>query len=172
MSTFLTCPKKDLPNPAGIDPRHLLPRFAAKRFAKLRIVSESAQSAKTYWCVGIDLSNHAQPLRRHIRAPLLGEADEEPLFGSESVNELWIAAFFASLLHRRESDPDTTVVRCVFTEREAAIQMNVIHHNKLLVLIRKTTRPFVEFLAIGLRPPVHQIALAVKLASLIIKPVS
>jgi hypothetical protein len=73
--------------------------------------------------VWIDLGDDPEPFRRDIRAPLLGEADEKPLFRSETVNGRCIAAFFSSsFVHCRESDPDATVICGIFTEREAAIQ--------------------------------------------------
>ncbi len=118
------------------------------------------------------IGRRLEPLRfrPRILAPDLGVAEEEALFRREAVDRLGRGcARTGEIRHQRQ--PHAAVVADVLSERQLPVDVRVAGDDVAGILIRDAGGALVERLAVGRRPPVAQVALAVELAPLVVEPV-
>src|SRR5437899_3113204 len=115
------------------------------------------------------VSDRQQTLERFsaVFTPDLGKAQEEPLLRSEAIFFFgWCLCVFAGVAVRHKRDANAAIVGSIFTKTQAAIQVNIIHRDKCAVFVSKAFCPPLEFMAIGIGPPVSKVTLAIKFPAL------
>ena len=89
------------------------------------------------------------------------------------VNPSFVAAYFGIHLHvfvqRCQGDAQPAIVSRVFTQRQPAVEMNIIHRDKRAVFIGNAGCALVKFVAVRLCPPVFKVAFRIELAALVVK---
>src|SRR5580704_4625313 len=118
----------------------------------------------------VDLSAQTQILWAFVRASPLRVADEEALLWSQSIDGLEI------LVRRRRFPSDVrenfaAKISDVFAHRQSAVDVHVVDAHVAGILVADTLRSLIEFFAIGVRPPIFQVAVGVELAALIVESV-
>src|ERR1700722_14140444 len=119
----------DLPNAARGRVNHGLSLMAGKSLAEFRHVAQHAVHAIAPIGMRIDLSAHAGCFRPDVLAPDLAVAQEKALLRRESL-DLGLGLAVQRLHQRHESQVHAAVVGRVFTQRELAVQMHIVHWRK------------------------------------------
>src|SRR5258708_13659557 len=150
-----------LPNVAGVLRYHRLSRLTSPSLLELGHVLHHAVDtilSRRVW-IGGDL--HASVFGTPFFAPHPTESQKETLLGCVAVDLL---AFPAGLvvgnhvLERPQGDARAAVVRCVFSESEAAIQLEVVHRNEVGIFVGDATAALLKLFAAPLRPPIWTFA--------------
>src|SRR6202012_2862791 len=81
------------------------------------------------------------------------------------------AALLGTVKVGEESQLESAKICDVFTQRQFSVYVQIVHSDKAVILLHHAIGAFGELLAVRRGPPLFKIALAVKLASLIIKAV-
>src|SRR5947207_3897367 len=154
---------------AGILACHGLAGLAAPGLLELRHVLHYAVHAVFTQRMRVGERKQTRDLVGLVLAPDLSPAQEQSLFRREAINFFRLFARYGGF-QRHVSDTKAAVVRGVLTQREFAIQMNIVYCHKTAVFVNQALCSLLEGLGIFRCPPILKIACRIKLASLIIKP--
>ena len=110
-------------------------------------------------------------LRSLVAARPLRHPDEEPLIGSKTVNGVQIL-IFGRILPRHVSQNRAAQVRHVLTQRQLAVNLDLVYYCVLRILIGHAGSSLLEFRGVVFGPPVMQVSLGVELPAFVVEPVS
>src|SRR6202522_554509 len=145
------------PNAAGGRVYHCLSFTTSEGFPELRHVAEHAIHAVASIGMRVNLSAHPGCFRPHILAPDLRVSEEKTLLRREAV-DLGLRLAVQRLHQGHERQVHAPVVGRIFSQRQFAVQMDVIHRREGGIFFYETIRPLLEFGGILRRPPIVQIA--------------
>src|SRR5271170_4424942 len=163
-----------LPHAAGVHRRHGLAGLAAEGLAHLWHVLHHAVDAELARRVRIGLHLQANLCGTDAAAPVLSEGDEEFLNWRIAVRVLRLEVDVLALRVCQEGhvgEAQAAVVGRVLAQRELAVHLNVVHGGEVAVLLHLAIGLLVELLSVIGSPPIGQVSIAVKLASLIVEAV-
>src|ERR1700675_708944 len=163
--------KLGLPDLAGLLADHRVSLFAAKGLGKRFQVGERAVPAKTRERVRVGVGLQARCLRPLIRTPHLGPSEEEALLRREAV-DIFRAVALDGFLVCSISDGQASKVANALTEHELAVLVQAGLHFVAIELVHHAVAALSEVLAVVRRPPLVQVAFAVKFGALIVKAVA
>src|SRR5690349_3066834 len=162
-----------LPDVARVVAYHLLAWFAFKGLSEIGVVLDGANHAVLSRRMRVSLSQQTRAFRRAVLAPDLGKAEEEALFSREAILLLCDFRIFRHLLtQRHQGNVNSAIVRGVFAQCQAAVEVDILYRNELAVFISNAAGALFELLAVLVGPPVGEIAVSSELAALIVKTVS
>src|SRR6185437_4047121 len=159
-----------LPDVASVVAHHLVSLFAIKGLGKVRAVLHRANHAELTRRVRIHLGQQTRAFVRLVLAPHLGKAEPETLLSCEALLGLAERGIVLNALaQRNQSNVAAAVVCGVFAEGEPPIEMNVVNRRELAVFICNAAGTFFKLCAVGVSPPVAEVAFSIKLATLVVK---
>src|SRR5215469_13735474 len=120
--------------------------------------------------MGVSQSAQAHFFRTLVVAGPLSKANKESLIGRKPGDRLEVLTF-CLILPRQISEDFTTKISYIFTQRQLAVDVNVVNYDVLGILVSNTLGAFLKFLPVFFGPPLAQIAMRVELAALIVKAV-
>src|ERR1700730_18101567 len=162
------CTRPSLPDLAGLLTDHRVSLFAAKGLGKRLHVGERAVVAKTRERVRVGVGLQARCLCPLICTPHLGPSEEEALLRREAV-DIFRAFALDGFLVCSISDGQASEVADALAEHELAVLVQAGLHFVAIELIHHAVPTLSEVLAVVRRPPLVQVAFAVKFGALIVK---
>src|SRR5881394_352554 len=137
-----------LPNPASILADHRLPRLTSPCLLKFRHILHHTVHAIPSWRMRIGIDQRTRQFGTSLFAPHPPEAQEESLFWRVAVDLFPRLAGLICRNHfpqRYQSDPRASIVRRVLSQRQPAIQFQIIDRDKVAILVRDATGSFFKF---------------------------
>src|SRR5580704_491928 len=168
----VTLGRVSLPDFADLLAHHGIALLAAKGLGKFRHIRKRSVPAETAQRMWIGIGHQAFVLGPIVRAPDLNPSQKKALLGSEAVLVRRTGLAFQRFLISGIGNRDTSKVCDAFAEDKLAIFVQVAVHDVAVELRFNARGTFLEILQIVGRPPVLQIAVAVKLAPLVVETVS
>src|SRR5215469_7204113 len=120
--------------------------------------------------MGISQSAQAHFFRTLVVAGPLSKANKESLIGREPGDRLEVFTF-CLILPRQIGEDFAAEISYIFTQRQLAVDVNVVNHDVLGILVSNTLGALLKFLPVFFGPPLAQIAMCVELAALIVEAV-
>ncbi len=163
------------PDAAIVGRHHRLSDFAPECLTELRHILHHTIHTKLPRRVRIGLHLHPKLLRTRISAPVLTVSEKEFLKRSVAVRLFLSEVDVLSLGVFQESkisEAQASVIRSVFAQGQLPIDFRVVDRGKAAVLVHLTVGFLLEPLGVLGCPPIGEVSVRVKLASLVVKAVS
>src|SRR5579884_2912108 len=141
---------------------------AIPRFGKSRHIRKRSVHTEAWEGVRVHGDQKASKLGSDILGPDLRVAEKKPLVGGEAIN-LRLRFRFWRLLEGGISNRQAAQVGNALTQHQLAVLMKLVFNNVAVELFLNALSPLLEPFQIIGRPPVHQVSMRIKLASLIVK---